>query len=271
MSDLDVALSDASTYADSSYYMDPNFGYYYDQTGYYSNCGTYPGYDYSQDYAACYNDENYYATLPAPAEPTLTSLTSRESCDAVTYELQDVTILRQESDQDVAKSSDVTSEQGSSKHHGGDVMDDNMTDDDGNSSSDSDASSSSSDQSGVANRENKQPRHHKAPLGLRRKACKRRQRRAANIRERERMKTINNAFELLRVRVPSACDDRKLSKVDTLKMAIKYIGDLTCLLKSCGDGALPGLRSKTNNRIRLLYSPGRQCYFHLCCVISWLK
>ncbi len=39
------------------------------------------------------------------------------------------------------------------------------------------------------------------------------QRNAANQRERKRMKTINDAFEGLRDRIPLAGGDRKLSKV----------------------------------------------------------
>ena len=60
------------------------------------------------------------------------------------------------------------------------------------------------------------------------------QRQAANQRERKRMKTINDAFEGLRVRIPMACADRKLSKVDTLRMAIGYIQQLSELVNSCG-------------------------------------
>ena len=41
------------------------------------------------------------------------------------------------------------------------------------------------------------------------------QRNAANQRERKRMKTINEAFEGLRDRIPLAGGDRKLSKVNT--------------------------------------------------------
>uniref|UniRef100_A0A915IQK4 Uncharacterized protein n=1 Tax=Romanomermis culicivorax TaxID=13658 RepID=A0A915IQK4_ROMCU len=54
------------------------------------------------------------------------------------------------------------------------------------------------------------------------------QRRAANIRERRRMKSINSAFETLRKRIPApdAPFEKRLSKVDTLRVAIKYIKDL---------------------------------------------
>ena len=57
------------------------------------------------------------------------------------------------------------------------------------------------------------------------------QRRAANVRERNRMKTINGAFLSLRERLPIACRERKVSKVDTLRLAINYIQHLSETLK----------------------------------------
>uniref|UniRef100_A0A2C9M7W8 BHLH domain-containing protein n=1 Tax=Biomphalaria glabrata TaxID=6526 RepID=A0A2C9M7W8_BIOGL len=65
---------------------------------------------------------------------------------------------------------------------------------------------------------------------------KNQQRKAANMRERRRMKSINDAFEHLRRRIPSNVNaDRRLSKVDTLRLAIKYISYLSELVKTCGD------------------------------------
>ena len=58
------------------------------------------------------------------------------------------------------------------------------------------------------------------------------QRQAANMRERRRMKTINDAFECLRERIPIFGADKKLSKVDTLRLAIKYIKHLSQVLNS---------------------------------------
>ena len=52
------------------------------------------------------------------------------------------------------------------------------------------------------------------------------QRTAANVRERSRMKTINEAFRHLKDRIPLACKERKVSKVDTLRLAINYIHHL---------------------------------------------
>ena len=57
------------------------------------------------------------------------------------------------------------------------------------------------------------------------------QRRAANVRERNRMKTINGAFHSLRERLPIACRERKVSKVDTLRLAINYIQHLSDTLQ----------------------------------------
>ncbi len=56
------------------------------------------------------------------------------------------------------------------------------------------------------------------------------QRQAANMRERRRMQSINDAFESLRIQLPTLPYEKKISKVDTLKMAIAYIKFLTDLL-----------------------------------------
>lgn len=61
-----------------------------------------------------------------------------------------------------------------------------------------------------------------------------RQRRAANLRERRRMLSINSAFDELRCRVPTFPYEKRLSKIDTLRLAIAYIallGDI--LLSGC--------------------------------------
>ncbi|KAL5110808.1 Pancrea transcription factor 1 subunit alpha [Taenia crassiceps] len=49
------------------------------------------------------------------------------------------------------------------------------------------------------------------------------QRQAANMRERRRMHSINHAFEGLRARIPTLPYEKRLSKVDTLRLAIGYI------------------------------------------------
>uniref|UniRef100_A0A4W3HCZ5 Si:dkey-34f9.3 n=1 Tax=Callorhinchus milii TaxID=7868 RepID=A0A4W3HCZ5_CALMI len=49
------------------------------------------------------------------------------------------------------------------------------------------------------------------------------QRHAANIRERKRMLSINSAFDELRCHVPTFPYEKRLSKIDTLRLAIAYI------------------------------------------------
>ncbi|XP_063070582.1 protein Fer3 [Engraulis encrasicolus] len=77
-------------------------------------------------------------------------------------------------------------------------------------------------------------------------SCKRRQRRlpphphhpykvqrhAANIRERKRMLSINSGFEELRCHVPTFPYEKRLSKIDTLRLAIAYIALLREILVS---------------------------------------
>lgn len=57
-----------------------------------------------------------------------------------------------------------------------------------------------------------------------------RHRQAANIRERRRMQSINRAFDCLRHRIPTLPYEKRLSKVDTLRLAIGYIHFLQDLL-----------------------------------------
>lgn len=55
------------------------------------------------------------------------------------------------------------------------------------------------------------------------------QRRAANVRERRRMSHLNEAFDGLRKRVPTFAYEKKLSRIETLRLAVTYIkfmGDL---------------------------------------------
>ncbi|CAI9728144.1 pancreas transcription factor 1 subunit alpha-like [Octopus vulgaris] len=58
------------------------------------------------------------------------------------------------------------------------------------------------------------------------------QRQAANLRERKRMQSINEAFEGLRAHIPTLPYEKRLSKVDTLRLAIGYISFLTELVES---------------------------------------
>ena len=53
------------------------------------------------------------------------------------------------------------------------------------------------------------------------------QRRAANIRERRRMFNLNEAFDTLRKRVPTFAYEKRLSRIETLRLAITYISFMT--------------------------------------------
>ncbi|XP_034258228.1 pancreas transcription factor 1 subunit alpha [Pantherophis guttatus] len=57
-------------------------------------------------------------------------------------------------------------------------------------------------------------------------------RQAANVRERRRMQSINDAFEGLRSHIPTLPYEKRLSKVDTLRLAIGYINFLSELVQS---------------------------------------
>lgn len=66
------------------------------------------------------------------------------------------------------------------------------------------------------------------------------QRHAANQRERKRMKSINEAFEGLRAHIPTLPYEKRLSKVDTLRVAIGYIGFLAELVDTDAQSAGAG-------------------------------
>lgn len=80
------------------------------------------------------------------------------------------------------------------------------------------------------------------------------QRRAANMRERRRMKSINDAFDKLRTCFPSTVTtERRLSKVDTLRLAIQYIDHLGNLVRSCNDyGTDKKLRKNPQHQEKIL-------------------
>ncbi|XP_065351710.1 pancreas transcription factor 1 subunit alpha-like [Cloeon dipterum] len=70
---------------------------------------------------------------------------------------------------------------------------------------------------------------------LRKRKCPQQQvqqRQAANLRERKRMQSINDAFEGLRAHIPTLPYEKRLSKVDTLRLAIGYINFLTELVRA---------------------------------------
>lgn len=61
------------------------------------------------------------------------------------------------------------------------------------------------------------------------------QRSAANARERGRTQSVNTAFTALRTLIPTEPVDRKLSKIETLRLASSYISHLANVLL-IGDG-----------------------------------
>ncbi|CAF2480296.1 unnamed protein product [Rotaria sp. Silwood2] len=52
----------------------------------------------------------------------------------------------------------------------------------------------------------------------------------ANQRERDRTHSVNSAFIELRHLIPTEPADRKLSKIETLRLAVSYINHLHCVL-----------------------------------------
>uniref|UniRef100_A0A8B9I999 BHLH domain-containing protein n=1 Tax=Anser brachyrhynchus TaxID=132585 RepID=A0A8B9I999_9AVES len=63
-------------------------------------------------------------------------------------------------------------------------------------------------------------------------------RRAANVRERKRMLNINSAFNELRCHVPTFPYEKRLSKIDTLRLAIAYIALLGEILTVVARGGI---------------------------------
>lgn len=66
-----------------------------------------------------------------------------------------------------------------------------------------------------------------------------RQRHTANARERDRTNSVNTAFTALRTLIPTEPADRKLSKIETLRLASSYIshlGNVLLMGEACGDG-----------------------------------
>lgn len=58
------------------------------------------------------------------------------------------------------------------------------------------------------------------------------QRQAANIRERKRMFSLNEAFDRLRRRVPTFAYEKRLSRIETLRLAIVYIAFMTDIIEN---------------------------------------
>lgn len=74
------------------------------------------------------------------------------------------------------------------------------------------------------------------------------QRRAANVRERRRMSHLNDAFDGLRKRVPTFAYEKKLSRIETLRLAVTYIRFMAELLGTLdGNGVRYDLMSAATN------------------------
>ncbi|KAL3192670.1 hypothetical protein MRX96_058891 [Rhipicephalus microplus] len=65
------------------------------------------------------------------------------------------------------------------------------------------------------------------------------QRRAANIRERRRMFNLNSAFDKLRKKVPTFAYEKRLSRIETLRLAIMYIAFMTEVVGCSKDDSEP--------------------------------
>lgn len=77
------------------------------------------------------------------------------------------------------------------------------------------------------------------------------QRRAANIRERRRMFNLNEAFDKLRRKVPTFAYEKRLSRIETLRLAITYIGFMSELMNGSPGGSAGG---NHENRSPEIYS-----------------
>ena len=97
------------------------------------------------------------------------------------------------------------------------------------------------------------------------------QRQAANARERNRTHSVNAAFEALRVLIPTEPSDRKLSKIETLRLASSYIAHLGTLATGtkCPNAPLPTATTtttttgNTSNPVAPPSSSNRVCTFCL--------
>lgn len=89
-----------------------------------------------------------------------------------------------------------------------------------------------------------------------------RQRQAANARERDRTQSVNTAFTALRTLIPTEPVDRKLSKIETLRLASSYIAHLAnvLLLGDSADDGQPCFRAASGAKNAVPAAPdgGRQ-------------
>ncbi|XP_041366681.1 transcription factor 15-like [Gigantopelta aegis] len=89
-------------------------------------------------------------------------------------------------------------------------------------------------------------------------------RNTANARERDRTHSVNSAFSTLRTLIPTEPADRKLSKIETLRLAASYIAHLNTLLmvgSDCMDQ--PCIKHQTMLRGNMDNLPKPVCTFCL--------
>jgi hypothetical protein len=72
------------------------------------------------------------------------------------------------------------------------------------------------------------------------------QRRAANVRERRRMFNLNSAFDKLRKKVPTFAYEKRLSRIDTLRLAMTYIQFMTETLNGSDVSGVNGIENPEN-------------------------
>merc|ERR1719458_264122 len=89
-------------------------------------------------------------------------------------------------------------------------------------------------------------------------------RHAANMRERRRMQSINDAFESLRQHIPTLPYEKRLSKVDTLKLTIGYINFLAEMVAS--DRPVEQTNRDANKRVVVTSPKGSSLISHS---LSW--
>ena len=81
------------------------------------------------------------------------------------------------------------------------------------------------------------------------------QRHAANVRERRRMCSLNSAFDRLRRRVPAFPHEKRLSRIQTLRLAMTYIAFMTEMLTGQDMRTLLPQRQDTKSAMWHAYDP----------------
>ncbi|OQV25022.1 putative Helix-loop-helix protein 13 [Hypsibius exemplaris] len=93
---------------------------------------------------------------------------------------------------------------------------------------------------------------------------------AANIRERRRMLSINSAFEELKVHVPTFPYEKRLSKIDALKLGIAYISLLESL-RDTKEHPLNHMEKVLSGRIAECDVPAHWCTNDLTARLAWIN